>query len=282
LFLVFWAGRHISDRPPPAPRTPGEPLLRVSHLSGAHGKPADASLVLHRGEVLGIAGLMGAGRTELLRAVFGLDSMTGGEVTVASYRGAASPHRRWAQGAGILSEDRKGEGLALGLSVGDNLTLSTMAGLGPAGLVLPGRRDAASRTWIERLAIKCAGPRQRVADLSGGNQQKVAIARLLHHGADVLLLDEPTRGIDVGSKSQVYQLIDDLAAGRAAGGRPRAVLIVSSYLPELLGVCDRVAVMRRGRLGEARPVGELDEHTLLMEATGAGPDASAPAAVAAS
>jgi ribose transport system ATP-binding protein len=157
----------------------------------------------------------------------------------------------------------------LGLSVGENLTLSNLRPLGVGPLVFPRRRDDAGRTWIGRLGIKCAGPRQRVADLSGGNQQKVAIARLLHHDVDVLLLDEPTRGIDVASKSHVYRLIDDLASG-AGGRRPKAVLIVSSYLPELLGVCDRIAVMHRGRLGAAQPVAQWDEHKLLLEATGAG------------
>jgi ribose transport system ATP-binding protein len=121
----------------------------------------------------------------------------------------------------------------------------------------------ASARWIDELAIRCGSPDQRVADLSGGNQQKVALARLLHQDADVFLLDEPTRGIDIGSKAQIYALIDALAR---AG---KAILMVSSYLPELLGVCDRIAVMRRGALLPARPAAELREHDLMMEATGA-------------
>ena len=111
--------------------------------------------------------------------------------------------------------------------------------------------------------MRCLGPFQRIADLSGGNQQKVALARLLHHGVDVLLLDEPTRGIDVGSKAQIYQLIDALVTKEQ-----KAALLVSSYTPELLGTCDRIAVMRRGKLGPARPVEGLTEHGLLLEATG--------------
>jgi ribose transport system ATP-binding protein len=170
---------------------------------------------------------------------------------------------------GFLSEDRKQEGLALSLNVADNVTLSRLEGFGPAGLVLPGRQAAAARRWIDRLDIRCLGATQRVADLSGGNQQKVALARLLQHDVDVLLLDEPTRGIDVGAKATIYRLIDELASG--TGGRPpKAVLMVSSYLPELLGVCDRIAVMCRGRLGPARPVTEVDEHSLMLEATGQG------------
>ena len=118
---------------------------------------------------------------------------------------------------------------------------------------------------MERIGIRSAGPRQPVGELSGGNQQKVALARLLHHDVDLLVLDEPTRGIDVGSKAQIYALLDSLASNV----RPRAILMVSSYLPELLGLCDRIAVMRRGRLGPARPTSEWTEHSLLMEASGA-------------
>jgi ribose transport system ATP-binding protein len=169
---------------------------------------------------------------------------------------------------GMLSEDRAGEGLAQGLGVGDNLTLTRLDDLGPAATVLPARQDAAARRWIERLGIATRGPRQPVAELSGGNQQKVALARLLHHDVDVLVLDEPTRGIDVASKAQIYAIIDALVSpeGKAA---PKAILMVSSYLPELLGLCDRVAVMRRGVLGPARPASEWTEHQLMMDATGA-------------
>jgi ribose transport system ATP-binding protein len=166
----------------------------------------------------------------------------------------------------MVSEDRKGEGLATALDIADNLTLSKLDGFGPPGLVLPRRQEAAAQTWIQRLGIKTRTARQRIGELSGGNQQKVAIARLLHHGVDVLLLDEPTRGIDVGSKAQIYALIDALVSGP----RPKAVLLVSSYFPELLGLCDRIAVMHRGRLGPARPVDEWTEHALTLAATGAG------------
>jgi ribose transport system ATP-binding protein len=261
-------GRDVDDLYPRSPRAAGETVLEVAQLRGARG-PRDASLQLRRGEVLGIAGLVGAGRTELLRSVFGLDRVRDGSVRVGAYVGPASPARRWAQGVGLVSEDRKVEGLALSLSIAENTTLSRLTGLGPAGLVTPRRQAAAAQRWIDRLAIKCRGPRQRVGALSGGNQQKVAVARLLHHGADVLLLDEPTRGIDVGSKAQIYKLIDELAVGDpSTGRRPCAVLMVSSYLPELLGVCDRIAVMCRGVLGPARPVESLDEHQIMLAATG--------------
>jgi ribose transport system ATP-binding protein len=169
----------------------------------------------------------------------------------------------------MVSEDRTAEGVALGLGVADNITLTKLEHLGPASLVFPSRQQAAAAHWIRELAIKCRSAAQAVVELSGGNQQKVAIARLLHHDVDVWLLDEPTRGIDVGSKAQIYAVIDALVAIRQPAGRtPRAILMVSSHLPELLGLCDRIAVMRRGRLGEARPASEWTEHSLMLEATG--------------
>lgn len=267
--IALMVGRDVDDLyPRSARRDDGEVVLEVSRLAGAV-KPSSASLKLRRGRVLGIAGLIGAGRTELMRAIFGLDRVASGEIRVGSYAGAADPRARWEQRMGMVSEDRKGEGLALGLSIADNVTLARLGGLGPWRFVLPSRQRAASLPWVKRIPIKCASPDQRVSALSGGNQQKVAIARLLHADVDVLLLDEPTRGIDVGSKAQIYQLIDDLAAGDPATGRaPKAILMISSYLPELLGTCDEIAVMTRGRLGEARPVKAWDEHQLMVAATG--------------
>jgi ribose transport system ATP-binding protein len=266
--VSMMVGREVQDLYPRSVRTPGEVVMQLDGLAGA-AKPASASLDLHRGEVLGVAGLVGAGRTELLRAVFGLDAVRAGRIRIGAYFGPASPSRRWAQGVGLLSEDRKEEGLALALSIADNVTLSKLRGLGPLGLVLPGRQAAATRRWIDRLDIRCRGPAQSVLDLSGGNQQKVAVARLLQHDVDVLLLDEPTRGIDVAAKATIYRLIDDLTVGRDAR-RPKAVLMISSYLPELMGVCDRIAVMCRGRLGPARPVAQVSEEQIMLEATGQG------------
>ena len=267
--IAMMVGREVNELyPRSARRDDGEVVLEVSGLRGV-GKPVSASLRLQRGKVLGIAGLMGAGRTELMRAIFGLHRVAGGEIRVGSYSGYYSPQRRWAQGVGIVSEDRKQEGLALELSIADNLTMSRLNGLGPWRFVLPSRQRAAAAPWIRRIPIKCSSAAQRVSSLSGGNQQKVAIARLLHADVDVLLLDEPTRGIDVASKAEIYRLIDELAAGDSAKGRaPKAVLMISSYLPELLGVCDEIAVMTRGRLGPTRPVGQWDEHQLMLAATG--------------
>jgi ribose transport system ATP-binding protein len=265
--VQLMVGREVDELYPRSPRQPGEVLLELKDV-----EPGAATLALRRGEIVGIAGLLGAGRTRLLRAIFGLERVRSGRIRVGAYAGTASPAMRWAQGAGMLSEDRAGEGLASGLSVADNLTMTRLDDLGPGFVVLPGRQAGAAARWIDRLGIRTAGPRQVVGQLSGGNQQKVALARLLHHDVDLLVLDEPTRGIDVGSKAQIYALLDALASGRAEGqaaARPRGVLMVSSYLPELLGLCDRVAPMYRGRMGPVRPAMEWTEHSLLMEASGA-------------
>ena len=266
--IALMVGRQVEELYPRSERQAGEVILEIEDLAGLE-KPRSASLELHRGEVLGVAGLVGAGRTELLRSLFGLEPVRRGRIRLGVYTGPASPVRRWMQGAGLLSEDRKEEGLALSLSVADNMTLSKLRGFGPLGLVLPSRQDKAARRWLERLDIRCLGPRQSVSSLSGGNQQKVALARLLLHDVDVLLLDEPTRGIDVAAKALVYKLINALATGSPAEGRkPKAVLMVSSYLPELMGVCDRLAVMCRGRLGPTRRIDEVNERNLMLEATG--------------
>jgi ribose transport system ATP-binding protein len=241
-------GRSVSELYHHSSRRPGEVVLRVTGVAGPR-KPVHASFELRRGEVLGIAGVVGAGRTELLRTLFGLDRARGGEVRIGASLGEGSPAGRWRQGVGFVSEDRKLEGLALDLSVADNLTLTCL----PA-IVRPARQAADSRRWIEKLGVRCAHALQPLRELSGGNQQKVALARLLHHDVDVLLLDEPTRGIDVGAKQTIYRCIDELATSG------KAVLVVSSYLPELLGICDRIAVMCRGVLGVARPVAEWSEH----------------------
>jgi len=260
--VALMVGQSVSNLFPRSSRSRGDAILDVNAL-----EPGSASFTLHRGEIFGIAGVLGSGRTHLLRTLFGLEPVRSGRVRVGVYSGVARPHQRWIQGMGLLSEDRKEEGLALTLDVADNVTMSKLSPFGPAGLLFPARQRGAAARWISELAIKCAGPAQKAGELSGGNQQKVAIARLLHHDVDILVLDEPTRGIDVGSKAQIYKLIDALVAD-APGHKPRAVLMVSSYLPELLGLCDRIAVMQRGRLGDAVPANSLTEHELLVAVTG--------------
>lgn len=261
-------GREVNEMYPHSSRKRGKPVLEIKGLAGIV-KPESSSLLLHQGEVLGIAGLVGAGRTELLRAIFGLDPVRRGEIKIGIYIGPSSPVKRWLQGVGFLSENRKDEGLTLQMNLADNVTMTNLYQFGRWGLIWPKRQNTAAQKWIERLDIRCQGPKQRVGDISGGNQQKIAFARLLERDVDVLLLDEPTRGIDVAAKAKIYQIIDSLTSTTANSGKQaKAVLMTSSYFPELLGVCDKIAVMCRGRLSPARPVNELNEEILMREATG--------------
>jgi ribose transport system ATP-binding protein len=257
-------GRSLHDLYPRVPHEIGPAVLEVTDLAGDPA-PHGASFTLHRGEILGIFGLVGAGRTEMLRVLFGLNPVSAGAVRIGTIvRTRADPRQRIAEGIGMLSEDRKQEGLALSQSISDNLTYSWLKPYVRAGWLDLSRRRAVVRTWLRRLGVRCQGPEQRVAELSGGNQQKIALARLLHQQADILLLDEPTRGVDVGSKAEIYRLIGELAQ------QGKAVLFVSSYLPELLGICDRLAVMARGRLCAIRPVADWTAEQTMAFATGAG------------
>jgi len=257
-------GRAVGELYPRRPARPGEVVLALRELAGRR-LPERATLELRRGEVLGLAGLVGAGRTELLRAVFGLEPVARGEVRVLAHTGPRTPSQRWRSGAGFLSEDRKGEGLALGRSLAENLLLPVLGRHARGGFTTPARLERAAEPWLARLGVRARGPAQAARELSGGNQQKVALARLFAAQCDVLLLDEPTRGVDVGAKSELYAAID-----RLAREEQKAVLVVSSYLPELLGLSDRIAVMARGVLEPARPVEELDEARLLAAMTGRG------------
>jgi ribose transport system ATP-binding protein len=260
--IEMMVGRTVEEQYPRWPRAAGEVVLDLYHLSG-RVLPRDAGLKLHRGEILGIAGIVGSGRTEMLRAVYGLDPVRTGMVKVhAVMNAAATPRQRIRQGMGFLSEDRKDEGLALERSLADNLTLSRLSPYRTLGFLNRRRLRSAAEAFLQKLQVRHRDSDQAVGELSGGNQQKVALARLLHQEADVLLLDEPTRGVDVGSKAEIYRLIGELAASG------KAVLVVSSYLPELLGICDRIAVMCRGVLTPARPVEEWSPEAIIAAATG--------------
>jgi ribose transport system ATP-binding protein len=245
--------------------TTHETILEVRNLA-APPLLKDASFDLRRGEILGIAGLMGSGRTPLLRAIFGLEPPESGTISInkrALPSGRATPAMRLIEGLGYLSEDRKGDGLTLNQSLSDNVTITKFDTCSRWGwLDLSSQRRQAERL-VNALKIKTRNVQQPVGSLSGGNQQKVIVARLLHQDADVLLLDEPTRGIDIGSKAQVYETIAACAA------QNKAVLMVSSYLPELFGMCDRLAVMSRGRLSEVRPIDRWTPEGVLQAAIGA-------------
>ncbi|MBP1660074.1 MAG: mglA 2 [Candidatus Aminicenantes bacterium] len=259
--IQLMVGRKFTQLFPRVPHDIGGTVLAVDRMKGTK-MAGPVSLNLAKGEILGIAGLIGSGRTEMLRALFGLDDVEGGTIVISGAALAGrSPWVRIRRGLGLLSEDRQGEGLALALSVADNMTLSDLAPYRRSGFLRPARQRRAVAEWIGRLKIKAKGPAQPAGDLSGGNQQKVALARLLHQNASVLLLDEPTRGIDVVSKSQIYEWIGGLAR------EGKAILFVSSYLPELLGICDRIAVFHRGALVESRPTSAWDAPALMAAAT---------------
>jgi ribose transport system ATP-binding protein len=256
-------GRDLGELFPRTPHTVGEPLLEVKGLQG-RGLPRGAAFCLRRGEILGVAGLVGSGRSECLRSLFGLHptrdgmvSLRGSGIRIASL----SPARGLRLGLDLLSEDRKDEGLAVRLPVRVNACLSSLARLSRWGLVSARREAEATDRWCQRLGVRCASREQPAGALSGGNQQKVALARILLHDSDILFLDEPTRGIDVGSKADVCRLVGGLAA------QGKAVVMVSSYLPELLGVCDSLAVMHRGVLSPVRPVSAWSEESIMLYAT---------------
>ncbi|TRW44613.1 sugar ABC transporter ATP-binding protein [Georgenia yuyongxinii] len=248
-------GRSIEAQFPRERTSVGDELLRVEHLTRP-GTFEDITFTVRAGEVVGLAGLVGAGRTEVLRAVFGADPYSSGTVTV---RAKALPrhnvHAAIGAGLGLVPEDRKAQGLMLGASVTENVGLVSLPKATRAGVVNRGwLRDLAVRT-VKDLSIRTPSVAALVRNLSGGNQQKVVMGKWLAADPAVLLLDEPTRGVDVGAKVEIYQLINKLTASG------RGVLMVSSELPEVLGICDRILVMAQGRL-----VGELTHEEATQDA----------------
>jgi len=239
---------------PPRRTETGETRLRVEGLSRA-GKFSGVTFEARAGEVVGIAGLAGAGRTELVETIFGVRKADTGEVLVNGVRlDGLRPDLAVAQGLGFLTEDRKQAGLCLNLSLAQNLTLANVRALVKVWKLDRKREAGAARGYIERLHIRPANPAKTIARMSGGNQQKVLLGRWLFANSRVFLLDEPTRGVDVAARSEIYRAINELVKAGAA------VVMVSSDLPELLGMADRILVMRRGRL-----VAELDAKSTTQE-----------------
>ncbi len=221
--------RHRTDR--------GEEILRVEKLN-RKGALRDISFSLHRGEILGISGLLGSGRTELARALFGADRIDSGEIVIkGKCRKINSPRTAVKLGLGFLTEDRKSQGLVLSLSVKDNITLSSLDLFSRLGVISNKREEREAKSFIEQLRIKTPSNHQKVLNLSGGNQQKVVLAKWLSRKADIFIFDEPTRGIDVGSKVEIYQLMNQLTAEGVA------IIMISSELPEVLGMSDRILIM---------------------------------------
>ena len=257
-------GRELlaEERPEPAAAA-GAALLNVRGLSRT-GRFQDVSFSVRAGEIVGLAGLIGAGRSEVAETIFGIEAPTAGRVTVA---GEALPPgsvpAAVAQGIALVPEDRQGQGLALPLSVGQNLLLSVQGSLTTAGFRSPRRERAVVRDLMQSLGVKAAGPDVPANTLSGGNQQKVSLGKWLATKPRVLLLDEPTRGVDVGAKVEVYRLIRQLARDGMA------TLVISSDLPEILALSDRILVMRAGRIaGEMPRTGATEEKILALALPG--------------
>ena len=254
-------GREVSNLYPKPETEIGEVLLRASGITRGH-KLQDCSFEVHAGEILGFAGLVGAGRTELARAVFGADRIDSGTIELEGRElSVKKPEDAIGAGIGYLTEDRKGEGLALQLGIDKNITLANLpARFGFINLAEE-RRIAYRRK--EELNIRAPSIRRSVQVLSGGNQQKVVVAKWLETGSKVLFFDEPARGIDVGAKAEMFGLIGALAK------EGRGIVVISSYLPELLNMCDRILVMREGKVAGYVPREEFSEERVIALATGA-------------
>jgi len=256
------ANRDIRDHYPPRTRQRGAEILRVERVTRG-SRLRDVSLTLHRGEILGIAGLLGAGRTELARVLFGADAPDAGRVLLnGELLRLRSPADAIRSGIGLVPEDRKQHGLVLGGSVASNLSLPQLSRLARAGVVSRRREGNLASRWIGELRIKTPSPATRALTLSGGNQQKVVLGKWLAAGADVLIVDEPTRGIDVAAKMEIYALLDQLAA-RGAG-----IIMISSELPEVLGMSDRILVMHQGRVHALFDARSATQEAVLHAALG--------------
>ncbi|MBD3346897.1 MAG: ATP-binding cassette domain-containing protein [Chitinivibrionales bacterium] len=260
-------GRPLTEMFPRVPHTIGEVLVTINDLSRTPDL-AETSFCIHKGEILGIAGLVGAKRTDMLRTLFGLDRADNGTISFANGVTLAlidiSPRTSLKNGVDLLSENRKEEGLALNLPIRNNITLSSLAQFiipNTPGFIDTQKENDIVETQCKSLSLRYTSPCQKSGDLSGGNQQKVALARLLVDQSDILLLDEPTRGIDVGSKTEIYRLIGELAL------LGKSIVMVSSYLPELFGMCDSLAVMYRGTLSPVWPCNEWNEKRVMAWAT---------------
>ncbi|HPM59282.1 MAG TPA: sugar ABC transporter ATP-binding protein [bacterium] len=254
--------RELKEHFPKVRVEPGAEALRVEKLS-RRGVLEEISFTLRRGEVLGIAGLLGSGRTELARALFGADPVDGGRIFIKGKPVRInSPRDAIHQGIGYLTEDRKGQGLVLNLAVRENICLASLARFSRLGWVSRARESIAASGFVDKLRIRTPGLGQQVRYLSGGNQQKVVMSKWLCSESRILLFDEPTRGIDVGAKVEIYQLMNKLAADGAA------ILMISSELAEIIGMSDRVLVMCQGRIAGELPAAEATQQKILNLALG--------------
>lgn len=261
--IRLMVGRELKEKYPRIEKEIGDEVFRVEDLC-AGSKVNHISFSVHAGEVLCVGGLVGAGRTETARAIFGLDKKSGGKIYIEG-KECSIHHPREAINAGIgfVTEDRKGEGVILKLGVDENITLASLDKFGRSFHLELGKETEAVKEYVDRMNIKTPSIYQKVENLSGGNQQKVVLAKWLLSDCKMLILDEPTRGIDVGAKIEVYNLINQMAK---AG---KAILVITSEIPELLGICDRVMVMARGRVSGFLTREEAGQEEIMTLAVGA-------------
>lgn len=253
--IRLMVGRELTNLFPPKTNTPGEVALKVENLSSTHNHVKDVSFEVRRGEIVGFAGLAGAGRTEVIENLFGISERNGGRIYLDGREiKNKSAEEAIKNGFALLTEERRATGIFGSLDICENTTVSALKKYLRLGLLSDRERKDDTKRMIDALRVKTASQRTHIKLLSGGNQQKVILGRWLLTEPEVLLLDEPTRGIDVGAKYEIYQLIDSLAA------KGKAVIVVSSELPELLGICDRIYVMSGGRIA-----GELDARSTDQE-----------------
>jgi len=254
-------GRDLKDVYPKRILTPSDVLLEVNNVSQTK-LLRDVSFQLHAGEIVGFAGIVGSGRTEVARAIFGADPCAG-EMRISGqpYK-PRSPADAIHHGVALVTEDRKAQGLFLKLNVALNTTISGLKQLCQMGVIQFARELKLVKRMIKDLSIKTPGPNFLVVNMSGGNQQKVVLARWLSIGTRIFILDEPTRGIDVGSKSEIYQIMDGLTK-QGVG-----IIMISSELPEVLGMSDRIMVMRQGRIVKELSRAEASEEAIMKYAVG--------------
>ncbi|WP_420541602.1 sugar ABC transporter ATP-binding protein [Guptibacillus sedimenti] len=260
--IGLMVGRSLEDKfPKDSTIEIGEEILRVKNLSTKE-KLKDVSFSLRSGEVLGISGLMGAGRTELARAIFGADPISGGEIFLKGEKvEIKSPKSAIEKGISYLSEDRKKNGVALNLSIKENITMANIKAVSESVVIKSKQEVRTAEEYVQRLRIKTPSIEQKVMFLSGGNQQKVVIAKWLHSNTQVFIFDEPTRGIDVGAKIEVYEVMNQLARDG------NAVMMISSEMPEILGLSDRVLVMNEGKCTAILNKDEANQQKIMYHAT---------------
>ena len=255
-------GRDLADYYPAKTSKIGPIVFEAKKLSSER-KFQDVSFQVKSGEIVGFSGLMGAGRTEIMRSIFGIDPLDGGEMYLEDKKiTISSPNDAIRQGIGFLTENRKEEGLILDYSISENISLPSIDGFRKNGLIDTQAEKDFVELLMERLQVKAEGRDDIVSGLSGGNQQKVVLAKWIGIGSKVLILDEPTRGVDVGAKREIYQLMNELA------DRGVAIIMVSSDLPEVLGVSDRIVVVHEGKISGELQRGEATEEKIMKLATG--------------